>query len=339
MKAELNQCCEQSGYTLTAYNIGRRITPLSAKLFAELQCQQQAYPYPLQRHAIFAMIIESAKSRQEPAFWCIKLPLDEQGKFNFAAVNQLAGILQQALSHVVNDAERESLLKNNPFAFAPSEQQLALLTAKIRADFELPASAYFEQVEEYFNGHSAADKWQTLPLQGIADYVVRLSEQAPLATRLRHFDALPQAVQEALAAAAEQVGITQAFADVSLHNLENNRSMSGKILALRTLLHTKQQPLLAPILNRLLQSDLANSVELHILLAGRAWELLQGELLQQFLENLSRFNDQTLFNSLLFDLFALPELRDELRQALRSPERSASLAQSIGNFFQILARN
>ncbi|RCU48859.1 DUF3549 family protein [Corallincola holothuriorum] len=336
MNAELDLCCKQLGLNLTVYNLGRRVELLDQTLFTQLQLQEVPYPFPLQRHAILAMVIETALAPFEPSFWCLKLPLDEQGMLDFSALNQLCALIQQAFNHAVAVEQRESMLKSNPFAYAPSQQQLALITAHIRAQKQQAASKYYEQAADYFSGQLPYSQWQSLPLQGVADFIIRMEQQCDSASSIADYQALPIEVKAGLAAMAEQVGISDTLAKAVTLHLEKSSDIAEQLCATRMLLHPKHQAILSPMLPKLLSSELGDNAEFLILVAGRGWELLIDPNLSLFLEKTAKRQDQVLFNTLLLDLFAIPGMRGKLQNAFRSSDRSPALAGAIGNFLASL---
>jgi hypothetical protein len=74
--------------------------------------------------------------------------------------------------------------------------------------------------------------------------------------------------------------------------------------------------------------------------SGRCWEDLKDpELGLPYLEALATNPEgQEVFNKVMADLFFLPGLRETVMDALRSPERSDTLAAAIGQFFSALHR-
>ncbi|GAA5219169.1 DUF3549 family protein [Corallincola platygyrae] len=329
---ELDICCTQLGIKLAAYNLGRRVTRLSQADFSQHQMQAQPYPYPLQQHALVAITLEHPSAPFEPAIWCLKLPLDEQGCIDFPSVHHIAGLLQNSFNHAVDGEERESMLKNNPFAISPSQQQLALLTSLIRKDKKQPASKYYEQVAEYFSGQTEISQWQNLSLQGIADLATRRDAMTFMqAEQLNRFP--PEAIA-GFAAAAEQTGVSSNQAEQISIALMAEKDLQRQLLYVRCILHPENHNLLEKALDKLLTGSLGAEPDLYILIAGRGWELLKGQNLKIYLERLAALEDIPLFVSLLTDLFGIPSLKAELHMAIRSPERSAELANAIGHFFK-----
>ena len=88
-------------------------------------------------------------------------------------------------------------------------------------------------------------------------------------------------------------------------------------------------------MGQVLQHSCSRNIEVLAAISGRCWQVLkQQDLCQTYVEQLAN-NDagQTGFSHLLADLLFMPAMRTPVMQALRRPERSNKLSQSMGDMF------
>ena len=69
---------EQTGKSVSVYDIGRRIGALSRDAFLAFEHAREPYPRPWQRQAWIGLV-QNAGDGDEPVIWFLRLHLDEQG--------------------------------------------------------------------------------------------------------------------------------------------------------------------------------------------------------------------------------------------------------------------
>ena len=117
--------------------------------------------------------------------------------------------------------------------------------------------------------------------------------------------------------------------------LLENKSATLLASVIRALSNSKAKPLRVNAWDKVLSSTMASEIEILAALSGRAWLDLKDEsLFKVFLTRLADCNQEQ-FNILLFDLMAIPTMRDPILKVMRLPERSKNLEEKIGKFFQI----
>lgn len=191
----LTALLQNSGCQYQIFDLGRRVQPIDSRQFAQVELGQQAYPFPVQRHAQFA--IAYWNEQHQPWIWMLKFALDERGLLQQADVGQFIQYLLEAMGHRLNQSlseEQQQKLASNPYTFKPSEDKLAVLHSQIRAQLGLACSQYYEHAQHYFAGGLGWDKWHTIGLQGITDICARLEQEQNgvlIRSALTHLQAQP----------------------------------------------------------------------------------------------------------------------------------------------------
>jgi len=205
----------RTGADVRAYHLGRRVEPCALDTLAHFESGESPWPAPWQGEARLGLVFRLGDV-PDPLIWFLALPLDEQGHLAPAPRDAFVQRLLETLGRSVHNLGRESgdtvdnLMQDNPLAFTPSLTFQALLHARATHDMDLPASPHLEPVEAYLSGQQTQD-WQFLGLQGVADYAVRLDDEAAdtLAGRLA---TLPDEVLTSLCYCLEHVEIPDALA-------------------------------------------------------------------------------------------------------------------------------
>ena len=348
----ISQLLHSSNSQFRVYDIGRKIEKISKEQFEKIELNQIPYPTPLQSHACFAIAFWQKKSPQ-PYLWLLKLPLDERGLLNQGARNHFIAIIVEALgSDLTQDANerQEEILKSNPYLYTPAQYKLAALNSKIRFELKQPPSEHLSLFITYLSDKNDWENWQTVGVQGITDFTVRIRENISnqesysqqLVNALPH---LPNEVLLPLCGALENevfsVELIDALLDLLQTKLktakESNKQDEELIQIqqhlLRSLASNCQHVHVATFINALLAKKKV-APELLITLSGRCWlALANPKQLMAFLEHLIVCEDKALFNSLFKDLVAIPVIRPIVFQCMRAPERSNGLSQAIGQLF------
>lgn len=340
----ISQLLKSSNSQYRLFDIGRKIEKLSKEQFEKVELNQLPYPYPAQGHACIAIAFWQKQSPQ-PYLWLLKLPLDERGLLNQGARNHFIAIIVEALgSDLTQDAneQQEELLKANPYLFTPAQYKLAALNSKIRCELKQAASEHLAPFISYLSGDKGWDNWQTVGVQGITDFAVRLDEQRNilLSKALPH---LPKEVLFPMCSALENETLSVTLIEPIIALLksslaseaeDNEEALQIQQHLLRSLASSCQHPHVAELINLLLQQQTI-AIDLLITVSGRCWLALDNiDNVLAFFEQLAKQDDQALFIAIFKDLVSIPLLRPIIFQCIRSPERSEALGLAIGQLFQ-----
>jgi len=324
------------------FDLGRRLSKLPADTLARFERNEIPYPLPHLRQAWIAVLLWNPKQRDQQLIWFLKLPLDEQGKLVLAARDDFLRRLAQSVSNnPLQQSAEQDPLKDNPFAFTPSDEKMAAFHALASATLKQPPSGYYEPARQYLAGVTPIDQWQQLGVQGLADICARLEERGNHQLLARALAELPRPPLQALCAQLEHVDpghrITQALADRLDGELKRTPAVDELLLSnlIRALSQSQSDGLRLQALEQVLNSPAGGSVEVLAAIGSRCWgDLMQPALRQRFLERLATSAaGQSGFNRMLADLIFIPGMRPCIMESLRNPERSAQLAAAIGGFF------
>ncbi len=345
----ISQLLQSSNSQYRFYDIGRKIEKISKEQFEKIEQNQIPYPTPSQGHACIAIAFWQKQSPQ-PYLWLLKLPLDERGLLNQGARNHFIAIIVEALgADLTQDAneQQEELLKNNPYLFTPAQYKLAALNSKIKFELKQPPSEYLAPFTSYLSADTSWDNWQTVGVQGITDFAVRINENASkkeknselLSKALPH---LPSEVLLPLCSALENeplpVELLTALITLFKAQLTSQKPATEQTVQLqqhllRSLASSCQHPHVHQLISFLLQQQTL-AAELLITLSGRCWLALENsDNLIAFFEHLIATEEPALFNNIFKDLVAIPTLRPIVFQCMRAPERSDALSKAIGQLF------
>ena len=178
---------ERSSAGVTAYDVGRRIGAIDRATFVGFEHALLAYPLPMQRKAWFALV-QRPTTESEPLIWFLRLDLDEQGLLVQAARDYLLERLLESARARHQGADAQAFLRDNPFAFTPRDDRMALFHARLSADLGLPPSRFHAHAADYFAGRLGWDQWEFVGYQGIADVAPvhrQQSQDRPSASGLR----------------------------------------------------------------------------------------------------------------------------------------------------------
>lgn len=321
------------------YDMGRRVDKISKAQFEKIESAQLPYPYPSQGHAFLAIAFWQKQSTT-PYLWFVKLPLDERGLLNQGARNHFIAIIIEALGGdlSVNPTEQqEALLKKNPYHFTPAQYKLAAINSIVSVALKQDASKFYQPALQYLSGNTNWQAWQDIGVQGLSDFAVRLAENNNEDLLINAIKHLPEQVLSPLCLALENVTLSAELIEkiVTLYqqaNKEGNNALALSIL--RALASSTEHPFSEKFIVGLIKNETL-SEEILIIIAGRLWPALANEsVLFSYLEHLVKSDELTLFMDIFKDLVAIPSMRPLLLQAIRSPNRSNSLATAIGKLFQ-----
>ena len=329
----ITELMEISGAQYRIFDLGRAVRKIDKDIFAKFEDASLPYPYPMQGHAWFALLFWSPQSKQEHQIWFIRFPLDEQGLLKQACRDDFLKLTLQEVAQQQAQDDGPAEPVENPWGFTPRQDKMASVHAKSSVAMELPPSQFYEPVREFIL-YQQSD-WQSLGVQGIADFCARLDEADNEAVLMA---ALPTLSDEFLAQVLPQLEneiVSQALGEAiarRCQDLGNPQLISAAIRALSQ----SRGDTLEQYVSDALNSPHQNNVEVLVAISGRAWDVLFNPAIAlQFLEALAR-NDagQEGFNHVLKDALQLPHIGPVIREAFRSPERSPALINALGEFLK-----
>lgn len=332
----------QSDTQLRIFDMGRRVTKLSAETFNKVEQAQSPYPMPFMHHAWIALLMWNPKLKDQNVVWFLKLPLDEQGYLVQAARDDFMNRLFQNISNMLNeDGEAgKDALQDNPFSFKPDQEKMAIFHAHATLTIGQPASQYFEFSQQYFAGQLGFENWQGLGYQGIADLVIRHEKGNNNEILTQAIPQLPNEPYEVLCTCLENIvpghKLFAALSERLTTSLKTEDTNSNHIAAqVRGISNGFNEEAKRDLLLAVLATDHALEPEVQAAIATRCTTSLRfPEVLKPFLEALaSGKSGQVGFSRILADLMYMPDLRALILHVFRSPDRSDALSEAIGQMF------
>ncbi len=324
---------EQSDLRVQVYDIGRRIGVLPREVVIGFEQCETPYPRPMQRKAWIALVQVPRGEATQPVIWFLRLDLDEQGLLVQAERDYLLSRLLESAQAQSQGADPQVFLRDNPYAFSPREDRMAVFHARLSADLGMPPSRFYAHALDYFHGRPGWDQWSFVGYQGIADVACRHADE-PLSQAIAQ---LPDEPLIALAHCLESGHPGQRLRDALIARLDRALAEAEPSIALvaalvRGLSGRTDDGAVADALQGLLQHRCAVSIEVLAALSGRAWEALENpSLLNAFLARLAE-NDhgQPAFAQCVADLLSLPTLATSVRAALREPGQATAVRAAFG---------
>ena len=342
----ISELLKTSGSQYRIYDIGRKVDKLSKESFTKIEANQIPYPLPSQGHAYIAIAFWQ-KQNSQPYLWFVKFPLDERGLLNLVARDHFIAIIIEALGSALSTSpneRQEELLKSNPYHFTPPQYKLAYLNSLVSTEVKQESSQFFAGALRYLSGDDTWQDWQTVGVQGLNDFAVRLSEKSYQKVLVNALPNIPTPVLHPLCSALENVKLSVEIIDELIAQFEhtlhckNGRQVSDQSFLLRGLSSSCEHPHVTRFIHSLIEnlsSKTALSEDLVIVLAGRCWQVFSSEQqLMAFFEALITHHDAEVFQAVFKDLVAIPSLRPLIFQCMRSPSRSVELSKAIGLLFQ-----
>lgn len=342
--SSISHFLQQGGFHFRFYDMGRRVTKISNQLFEKIENQHELYPYPFQQSAWIAVLFwDKQGHRDNSVIWFLRFPIDELG---YLQLSSRDAFIQQILDQVGMDAQAKlqgkpvsSTSEESPFAFKPKQDRLAIFHAKAAKELGQAASKYYQHTQDYLKGDIGYEQWEFLGLQGIADVVARLDEGDNNKSLTKAIKKIPDTPLEVICNMLEHGEPSRTLTEALVKKLDIilQKEKSATLVAslVRALSNSAVKPLRISAWHRVLNSTLASEIEILAALSGRAWsDLKNKDLFKLFLTTLSHCNQEQ-FNILLFDLMAIPSMREPILKVMRLPERTKILEEKIGTFFQV----
>jgi hypothetical protein len=339
--ATLTEFIESGGLALAFSDMGRRISTIPREQFLTFEKAGTPYPLPLQQQAWLALTLSDPAQQQiEPMIWFIRFPLDEQGKLSLCARDEFMHCLLESLGSKPQTDGMERALQNNPYAFQPKPERLAIFHARMTRNLSRPASRFYDHAKAYFDGQLGWDQWSFIGYQGIADLAARFDQHGNTRRLAKSIPSLPPSPLEALCHCLENEAIPDTIADAlaqrgfaSLQQKTPNPQVLSAVV--RGLSQSRDASTRNDFIDQLLGHPISRRSDLLAAIAGRAWESLEdGSLRRRYLERLADNEvGQGFFNGIMSDLLYLPATRPAMQTSLRDADRTPRLSQVIGTFF------
>ena len=340
----LSEFLHHSGAKYSVFDMGRRVTKLCSDQFFNFESARQAYPYPLQKSALFGVIFWSPTLPDKHYIWFLKFPLDEQGLLVQAARDEFLSMLLErvggSMLAATGNEDIEDILSDSPYTFTPLEEKLAAFNSKANKSLGRQASSYYHNALNYFIGEKDLNDWQSLGIQGVADLAERLNEGEDTRRLIEVLPKLPEKPFMVLCSFLEHVeptvGIAEALAQQIEYELEQKEPNIEKICAcLRAASNCPARALLEQIVIKTLKNDCSKKIEILAVISGRLWQLLENsQICTLFVEQLAENDaDYSGFSQLLADAMFMPGLREHIMKALQCPKRSDTLSKKVGEMF------
>jgi hypothetical protein len=324
----------QAGTDYRIFDMARGIRQLSSQDFLEIENAVAQTPYPRQQHTWVGILFFNRQMSNEHYIWFVKLPLDEQGLVIAAARKQFLQIVVEALGQSLDKHDNQNnQLPENPFTFVPNQQQLADFNSICRMALKLPLSEHLSFTEKYLTSPKKID-WKTISLQGIADFTASLQHEKPKALLLKQFFKLAPDMQHAVCASLENHPVDE---DISLMLIDwyqqNTQDELRLNSVLRGLCQSQTESKVKLFVSSILDSEHGQQSIVLMLIAARHWRCLNDtNILNVYIEKLANCQ-QGSFIGLFPDLVQIPNIRANMLEVLRWPDKSPQLTQAIGQLF------
>lgn len=340
----LGKFLHQSGAQYRVFDMGRRVAKLSITDFVGFENAKIAYPYPLNKQALFAIVFWDPGLIDKQYVWFLRFPLDEQGLLIQAARDEFLVMLLDRVGEYMLAAEVgkniESALKDSPYTFDPHEEKMAAFNALVTKNLNMPASPFYDAAHAYFSGQTDKNDWQSLGMQGVADVAARLDENGLSSGLIVVLPTIPIEPFLQLCAFLEnaepKVEILEVLALRVKKELQEKKPDVTVICAcLRAISNSPIQGQVELLVKLVLKHSCSQNIEILATISGRIWPLLTIDpICQLFVEQLAHNNaGQEGFNQLLADVMFMPNIRTHIMQVLRSPTRSVQLSEAVGKMF------
>lgn len=313
------------------FDMGRSIRHIDAQLFLDIENGTTPAPYPRQQMCWLGILFWNRSLSQQQYIWFLKLPLDENGCVVSAHRDQFLHIILDALGKEFIEEHQDAKLPDNPYQFAPPQQQMADFNAAAKQLLSLPLSQEAQQAKAYLAAPADHD-WQTISVQGLSDAITQ-SDSHTCNGFIQHWADYPVDVLRPLSAALENVLLEDAVrASLTARIYSMPAESEQTLLLMRAVSRDNQDKQLRTHIIRLLQQDKPVHQDLLVILAGRYWHWCEHQaFLMAFLEACVKAG---CFGAIYPDLVQIPSVRHHLLSVLRSPERSDALSKAIGELFR-----
>lgn len=314
------------------FDMGCRLTKVSASEFKAFESGSKAYPLPWLRHAWVGVLLWNSQDQKAstPTIWFLKFPLDERGELIQAArdefLNQLLETIGTSMIDQHASSEWAEQLKHSNLAFTPDQYRMAAFHAQASLTLDQPASSFYTDVQNYLIYDGVSPNWQSLGLQGFADFAVRLDQQPHWQDNISKLKA---PVLETLAAQLENHSISHTLANEFIKRGQTSTDEGEQVSCLRAISQSTDAASRREWLAAILADQKQTSVEMLATITSKcSQDLLDSQLMGLFVQQCAA--DQGVFNGLVQELMFQPKLRVKVLEAFRANNRTPELIQAIG---------
>lgn len=339
----IDEFLHQAGFSYIVYDMGRRMVQLTPQQFNQFETGVLAYPTPLQHHAWLGLLGWQEEDKSHHFIWFLKLPLDELGKMNPLARDELLHhLIKQMGRRLLTSAHSPESAAPLPHGFTPGEECMAMFHAKAALRLGQPASRYYQYARDYLTGKQGYEQWAFVGMQGLADVVARLKQEGNEELLKQAIPQLPVQPFGQLCRFLEHEEISSDLAAGLIKRAgkrdKTTVNREDLVAIIRALAGCTDSDLRQNLIRQVLTGPYGNDIEILAAISGRCWEDIRNkEICRLFLECLAiNSHHQNGFTHLLMDLLAIPGMREAVMQGLRDPNRSEELAQAMGQFFKQL---
>ncbi|MFU8838983.1 MAG: DUF3549 family protein [Thiohalomonadaceae bacterium] len=334
----------QSHTRYRVYDMGRGIRKVPREQFEQFELGNTPWPWPLQQQAWLALLAWNEQDRDEHFIWFLKFPLDENGLLIQATRDNFMGSLLHSIGHNLQASREGGQLQDgmsqSPYGFKPKESSMAAFHAIAAQAMDQAPSRFLAHAQDYLDGGPGYDQWAFVGIQGLADVVARLDQDANQARLLKALPQLPAPALIAICGLLENIPLSTVLAealDQRLHRELQHPEADIQVVAalLRAFAQSPASGMRETLIHELLQGPHARQIEILAAIAARNWEVLQNpELARLFVEALADNPlGQDAFNQIMADLLYLPGMRASLLSQLRDPARSETLSRAVAGLF------
>lgn len=342
----ISEFLKHSGARYRLFDMARRVVKISNEDFVEIELTHQPYPYPLQKAAHFGVLFWNPDLADKHYVWFLKFPLDEQGLIIQAARDEFLVMLLDRVGQCMlaaNEGDKiEGALKDSPYTFTPREDKMAAFNAQASFSLGVTPSQYYQPALAYFTGQTDVDAWQSLAMQGVADVAIRLSKDKKSSIVVaKQLAALPDHPFTVLSGFLENtvpdISLVEHLSQKLTTLLQAEQANITNIACcLRAVSNSTASGLIEQMVMQTLNHDqIGKQIEILATISGRLWlTLKQSAICPLFLERLAENEAGNAgFSQLLADAMYLPDMREPIMIALRSPDRSQALSLCVGDMF------
>jgi len=340
----ISEFLHHSGAKYRVFDMGRRVTKLTADEFVSFEWAQKPYPLPFQRSALFGIIFWHPEAADKHYIWFLQFPLDEQGLLLQSARDEFLVMLLDRVGECMLAAadgkQIEGALKDSPYTFTPREDKMAAFNAQATKSLGLNASRFYPDAYAYFTGKAPKDSWDKLAMQGVADVAVRLDDNQETLGLIETLPGIPDEPFNVLSTFLENASPSAGLVEVLNQKMETqlqDKEVDITIVCacLRAASNSPATGLVDRMVERVLKHKCSRNVEVLAILGGRCWRSLKMKHLSKLYVEQLAHNDvgYPAFSQLLADLVFVPGMREPVMQPLRDPKRSDKLARQVGRMF------
>lgn len=329
----ISQFVEQSGAQMRIFDLGRRVSKISKTDFRDYELLNKPYPTPYLGHAWLGILTWNPKVAGQHNVWFLKIPLDEQSYIQPGDRDAFLNHWLKSLQHPGKD------IGPAPCYYKPDQNRMGYFHAMALSVLQQPHSDFYTTTRAYFAGDLGFENWQQVGLQGLAEVIANLDQQA---NETLLISALPQMPKEPMRAVLNyleniepSVNLTIAIND-RLAQVINDQAEAADLAAFsRGLSQSVNIIQRRQLLAAIIQHPATNNIEVLAAIASRCWKDLQGDLLMAFLEVLAgNEQGQGAFNAIIGDLMPLKGMREGILAVFRDPQRSDVLVAAIEGLMQ-----